>query len=120
LINRSASEHVFTDSSVIVREDEPTSIIAFTLASKTYRDRLRSVAHVRRDSRRTDAATDSSYSHTAEESVSVTPTNLSQEDFGDADEALKREGGTHINYGTLVRCDLVADDVNETSPLFRY
>ncbi|ORX40062.1 hypothetical protein BD324DRAFT_254115 [Kockovaella imperatae] len=37
----SAAEHVFADSKVIVRENEPTSIIAFTLSSKTYRDKMR-------------------------------------------------------------------------------
>lgn len=40
----SAAEHIFVDSRVIVREHEPTSIIAFTLCSKQYRDQIRSVA----------------------------------------------------------------------------
>ncbi|PWZ01426.1 hypothetical protein BCV70DRAFT_198857 [Testicularia cyperi] len=35
------SEHVFADSDVIFREDEPTSIIAFTLSSTQYKDRLK-------------------------------------------------------------------------------
>ncbi|GAK62070.1 uncharacterized protein PAN0_001d0267 [Moesziomyces antarcticus] len=35
------SEHVFADSDVIFREDEPTSIVAFTLSSMQYKERLR-------------------------------------------------------------------------------
>jgi 1-phosphatidylinositol-3-phosphate 5-kinase len=32
--------HVFPDSLIIVREDEPSSIIAFTLASRHYKEKL--------------------------------------------------------------------------------
>uniref|UniRef100_V5GKN1 1-phosphatidylinositol-3-phosphate 5-kinase n=1 Tax=Kalmanozyma brasiliensis (strain GHG001) TaxID=1365824 RepID=V5GKN1_KALBG len=35
------SEHVFADSDVIFREDEPTSIVAFTLSSMQYKERLK-------------------------------------------------------------------------------
>ena len=35
------SEHVFADSDIIFREDEPTSIVAFTLSSKQYKERLK-------------------------------------------------------------------------------
>ncbi|KAK0536074.1 Mitochondrial distribution and morphology protein 12, partial [Tilletia horrida] len=38
----SATEHLFADSRVILREDEPSSIIAFTLSSSNYRERLQS------------------------------------------------------------------------------
>ncbi|KAI9203934.1 uncharacterized protein BJ171DRAFT_582312 [Polychytrium aggregatum] len=34
------SEHIFKDSSVVVREDEPSSIISFTLSSKHYEEKL--------------------------------------------------------------------------------
>lgn len=34
-------DHVFSDSRVVVREDEPSSIIAFTLNSRSYREQLR-------------------------------------------------------------------------------
>ncbi|KAJ3248413.1 1-phosphatidylinositol-3-phosphate 5-kinase [Chytriomyces hyalinus] len=36
-----SSEHLFHDSLVIVREDEPSSIIAFTLSSSKYRSKLK-------------------------------------------------------------------------------
>ena len=96
---RSASEHVFTDSSIIVREDEPTSIIAFTLASKTYRDRLRSVGHLRRDARRTDVTTEASNNVSTDDGASVYSFGNTYDDAQDTDDAGKREGGTHINYG---------------------
>ncbi|CAG8438826.1 1515_t:CDS:10 [Scutellospora calospora] len=37
------TEHVFPDSPIIVREDEPGSIIAFALSSKEYLEKLKSV-----------------------------------------------------------------------------
>jgi 1-phosphatidylinositol-3-phosphate 5-kinase len=37
-----ASEHIFADSDVIVREDEPSSLIAFCLSSPDYLERLSS------------------------------------------------------------------------------
>ena len=35
-----STDHVFTDARIVVREDEPSSIIAFTLDSKSYREQL--------------------------------------------------------------------------------
>ena len=35
------SEHVFADSDIIFREDEPTSIVSFTLSSTQYKERLK-------------------------------------------------------------------------------
>lgn len=99
---RSASEHVFTDSIIIVREDEPTSIIAFTLASKTYRDRLRSVGHNRRETRRTDGTAESSTATLLDDTASVLSTGNAYEDPQDTDDTWKREAGTHINYGRSV------------------
>ncbi|KAJ1549204.1 1-phosphatidylinositol-3-phosphate 5-kinase [Cladochytrium tenue] len=37
------TEHIFQDSLVIVREDEPSSIIAFTLSSSHYKEKLQSM-----------------------------------------------------------------------------
>ncbi|WFD34769.1 1-phosphatidylinositol-3-phosphate 5-kinase [Malassezia cuniculi] len=36
-----ATDHVFSDSRIVVSEDEPSSIIAFTLASRSYVDQLK-------------------------------------------------------------------------------
>ena len=38
-----ASDHVFADSDIIVREDEPSSLIAFALGSEDYQAKLRSI-----------------------------------------------------------------------------
>ncbi|CEH18039.1 1-phosphatidylinositol-3-phosphate 5-kinase [Ceraceosorus bombacis] len=38
-----SSEHFFADSGVVLREDEPSSLIAFTLSSSTYQHRLRTL-----------------------------------------------------------------------------
>lgn len=40
-----ATDHIFVDSDVIVREDEPSSLIAFTLASEDYKQKLSSLRH---------------------------------------------------------------------------
>ncbi|CAG8495811.1 13415_t:CDS:10 [Funneliformis mosseae] len=39
----SPTEHVFPDSSIIVREDEPSSIIAFALSSQEYLEKLKTM-----------------------------------------------------------------------------
>ena len=39
----SASDHVFADSDIIVREDEPSSLIAFALGSEDYRTKLQKI-----------------------------------------------------------------------------
>lgn len=39
-----ASDHIFADSDIIVREDEPSSLIAFALGSKDYQAKLRSIS----------------------------------------------------------------------------
>ena len=36
-----ASDHIFADSDIIVREDEPSSLVAFALASQDYSDKLK-------------------------------------------------------------------------------
>ncbi|KAG5518965.1 hypothetical protein PMAC_002496 [Pneumocystis sp. 'macacae'] len=42
-----SSEHVFTDSDIIVREDEPSSLIAFILSSADYLDKLKEMEHIK-------------------------------------------------------------------------
>lgn len=91
---RSAAEHIFADSRVIVRENEPTSIIAFTLSSKQYRDQMRSVLAAAKARRH-------------EPSILDGKTNIDRHwDIISADEAIEpddlgghqREGGTHLKY----------------------
>jgi 1-phosphatidylinositol-3-phosphate 5-kinase len=85
----SAAEHIFVDSRVIVRENEPTSIIAFTLSSKTYRDQMRAVGQAK--------------ARCQEPSLLDDVTGERQWDIISPDEALetddmRREAGTHLKY----------------------
>ncbi|KAL9134984.1 MAG: hypothetical protein Q9175_003830 [Cornicularia normoerica] len=41
-----ATDHIFADSDIIVREDEPSSLIAFALGSADYQAKLRSITEV--------------------------------------------------------------------------
>lgn len=91
---RSVSEHVFADSRIIIREDEPTSIIAFTLASRPYQDKLRNLAHQLRAVKRQEGTI--AAASTGESRDTVEPQS---EDAVDLDESGRRERGTHLNYG---------------------
>ena len=87
------SEHIFADSRIIIREDEPTSIIAFTLASRPYRDKLRNLAHQSRTLGKQEAQ--------ANEVPAVDMTGATDPPFDetcDPDDG-RRERGTHLNYG---------------------
>ena len=49
-----ATDHIFADSDIIVREDEPSSLIAFALASEDYQAKLRSIIKSEEPSPTTD------------------------------------------------------------------
>ena len=44
-----ASDHIFADSDIIIREDEPSSLIAFALGSEDYRAKLQSIQEKSKD-----------------------------------------------------------------------
>lgn len=97
----SAAEHIFVDSRVIVREHEPTSIIAFTLCSKQYRDQIRSVAAASKA--RAARAERTHVHHTLhsepshlEEVGSERPWDIISVD--ELDEHLAGGAGTHLKY----------------------
>lgn len=90
----SAGEHMFTDSRVIVRENEPTSIIAFTLSSKQYREQMRSIAAAAKARRREPSGL---------EDVSMTSDRqwdiISMDEAVEADDPNRpSEVGTHLKY----------------------
>lgn len=91
----SAAEHIFADSRVIVRENEPTSIIAFTLSSKTYRDQMRSVAAAAKARRHEPSGLDD-LSMTSDRQWDI----ISIDEGMEADDPSRREGevGTHLKY----------------------
>lgn len=85
-----ATDHVFVDSDVIVREDEPSSLIAFALSSEDYVAKLEVIRRQGRPGRYTDngvTKTDSLPDHQGEE--------LNQ---AEVETSLLRATGTHLKY----------------------
>ncbi|WFD40241.1 1-phosphatidylinositol-3-phosphate 5-kinase [Malassezia japonica] len=78
-----SSDHVFSDSCVVVREDEPSSIIAFTLNSKSYREQLQASQDARA---RTEGA------------VPPADGQSSAEHLRDLEHELRDTDGTHFGY----------------------
>lgn len=91
----SAAEHVFADSRIIIREDEPTSIIAFTLSSRTHRDKLRNVAHQHRSAKK---AEDFMPDEVTTERTSAWDV-LSLDEAVEAEDPTRGDAGTHLKYG---------------------
>lgn len=84
------TDHVFNDSDIIVREDEPSSLIAFTLNCNDYVRKLRDIR-------------ESDYSHignarptSSEEQVHNHSFNL--QEHPDLERSLLKTTGTHLKY----------------------
>jgi 1-phosphatidylinositol-3-phosphate 5-kinase len=82
------NEHVFEDSDIIVREDEPSSVIALTLACSDYRNKLENIRTQTKKQPRT--------------AFRAPATELSEPD-GESDKAgveasLLSESATHLKY----------------------
>lgn len=100
------NEHVFEDSKVIVREDEPGSIIAFTLSSKDYLEKLAAMQVAASPYR--DAAIEKAKSYfevgsekgadAAAPSGNTTASATAPGDGNDNDEGLQGVTGTHLKY----------------------
>ncbi|KAI3617565.1 hypothetical protein CBS9595_003474 [Malassezia furfur] len=78
-----STDHVFSDSRVVVREDEPSSLIAFTLHSKAYREQLRAAQQARAR---------------AEGAVPPADEQSSAEHLRDLENELRTTEGTHLGY----------------------
>ena len=93
---RSASEHLFADSKIIIRENEPTSIIAFTLSSKTYRDKMKTFVsrHLNHSGKVEAFMPEDGPSDRAS-----TWDIVSLDEAVETDDGSRREGGTHLKYG---------------------
>ena len=78
------TDHIFADSDIIVREDEPSSLIAFALGSRSYQEKLRSISQSEGCSSDTeDSRPQSSASNPEQAGV---------------EESLLRPTGTHVKY----------------------
>ncbi|KAH6569672.1 hypothetical protein BASA60_008142 [Batrachochytrium salamandrivorans] len=97
------TEHVFPDSLIIVREDEPTSIMAFTLESRHYKEKLHSMhpgggADVANNTATQSIATGTGAIVSTEDSSQPRYSIDFDDQFGDIEETLLRGTGTHIRY----------------------
>lgn len=90
----SAAEHIFADSRVIVRESEPTSIIAFTVSSKQYRDQMRAVTAVNKATARRHEPSLLDEMTGGERPWDI----ISVDEAIDPTEEPRREAGTHLKY----------------------
>ncbi|KAF6829783.1 1-phosphatidylinositol-3-phosphate 5-kinase [Colletotrichum plurivorum] len=90
-----ASDHIFLDSDVIVREDEPSSVIAFALSSDDYRTKL---ADIRRQER---MAIQKDYEALNVDGKSSGMSDTGGEfimEEGELEKSLLRATGTHLKY----------------------
>ncbi|KFY48056.1 hypothetical protein V495_01653 [Pseudogymnoascus sp. VKM F-4514 (FW-929)] len=77
-----ATDHVFVDSDVIVREDEPSSLIAFSLSSQDYIEKLHAI--------RQQGQTNMPENTSGQENYNSTE--------ADVETSLLRATGTHLKY----------------------
>ncbi|TDZ66150.1 1-phosphatidylinositol 3-phosphate 5-kinase fab1 [Colletotrichum trifolii] len=90
-----ASDHIFLDSDVIVREDEPSSVIAFALSSDDYRTKL---ADIRRQERIAIQKDHEAANMDGKSSgMSDTGGEYVMEE-GELEKSLLRATGTHLKY----------------------
>ena len=78
------TDHIFADSDIIVREDEPSSLIAFALGSRSYQEKLRSIS-------RSEGCSGGN-----KDSRSQSP--ASNPEQAGVEESLLRPTGTHVKY----------------------
>ena len=81
-----ATDHIFADSDIIVREDEPSSLIAFALGSEVYQAKLRSITDI------TEFSDDPDSERPPQDSAS----NIG--DQVEVERSLLRSTGTHLKY----------------------
>ena len=81
-----ATDHIFADSDIIVREDEPSSLIAFALGSEDYQAKLRSITEF------TELQTGQEGERTPQDSAS----NVG--DQVEVERSLLRSTGKHLKY----------------------
>ena len=81
-----ATEHIFADSDIIVREDEPSSLIAFALGSEDYQIKLASISES--SSPPSEVIDDDKY-----QDPSLSPAEQIQ-----IEKSLLRPTGTHLKY----------------------
>lgn len=80
-----ATDHIFADSDIIVREDEPSSLIAFALGSEDYQAKLRSIIKSEGSSGKTV-------------STQLQTPMLEDDEQAKDEESILRPTGKHLKY----------------------
>ncbi|KFA72278.1 hypothetical protein S40288_02463 [Stachybotrys chartarum IBT 40288] len=88
-----STDHIFVDSEIIVREDEPSSVIALALSSDDYQSKL---AKYRRESNESIQRETGAPSGT--EATSLPASEGTEYPVDDLERTLKRVTGTHMKY----------------------
>ncbi|CAN8101057.1 unnamed protein product [Discula destructiva] len=88
------TDHIFIDSDVIVREDEPSSLIAFALSSEDYKVKLGDIQHQWKMTEQRDSEVES-YSDAKSTGASDSEAFISEEEL---EKSLLRATGTHLKY----------------------
>lgn len=92
------AEHIFSDSDVIVREDEPSSVIALALGSEDYQGKLHNIraeaqVATQRELEKQDEGAEGSVPNS--ENVDLSPDDRVQAEL---ERSLLRVTGTHLKY----------------------
>ncbi|KAI1331034.1 hypothetical protein F5Y16DRAFT_361976 [Xylariaceae sp. FL0255] len=90
----SASDHIFIDSDIIVREDEPSSVIAFALSSEDYKQKLRRF-HRRKPGQTTQVSSDTEDNVMADKHPYITEENMTEDRL---ETSLVHTTSSHYKY----------------------
>ncbi|KAB5549967.1 hypothetical protein GE09DRAFT_1002187 [Coniochaeta sp. 2T2.1] len=88
------TDHIFINSDIIVREDEPSSLIAFTLSSDDYKAKL---ADIRRNWKKSVGNPSKESDSSLEKMVQYDSTDFVL-DEAELEKSLLRPTGTHLKY----------------------
>ncbi|KAK0630043.1 hypothetical protein B0T17DRAFT_589658 [Bombardia bombarda] len=91
-----ATDHIFIDSDIVVREDEPSSLVAFALSSEDYKVKLADIRHQWKMSNQRD--TDESGDGLEMKGPHSTGLREIAIDEGGLEQSLLRSTGTHLKY----------------------
>ncbi|KAK4693825.1 hypothetical protein P7C71_g3643, partial [Lecanoromycetidae sp. Uapishka_2] len=80
-----ATDHIFADSDIIVREDEPSSLIAFALGSEDYQSKLQNIVKQVKETTTSYKSSPPQSSHSSPEQTELEPLFL-------------KPTGTHLKY----------------------
>ena len=93
-----AGDHIFVDEDVVVREDEPSSLIAFTLQSQHYKTKLKEIRRQGQNNKSKDGSEAPGKHSSASDREGVHDTCEDGVDQAEVETSLLRATGTHLAY----------------------